>query len=92
MHSVTKFDPTLTLVYLPHLDYGLQKLGPAHEDIPQHVKDVDDVAGDLIDFFHQRDTKVIVVSEYGIEPATGHIDINRRLREAGLLAVQRRRA
>lgn len=88
INSVTKFDPTLTLVYLPHLDYGLQKLGPAHEDIPQHVKDVDDVAGDLIDFFYQRDTKVIVVSEYGIEPATGHIDINRRLREAGLLAVR----
>ncbi|MEM9111743.1 MAG: alkaline phosphatase family protein, partial [Planctomycetota bacterium] len=85
-HSVAKFDPTLTLVYLPHLDYGLQKLGPGHADIPQHVKDIDDVAGDLIDFFHQRDTKVIVVSEYGIEPATGHIDINRRLREQGFYA------
>jgi predicted AlkP superfamily pyrophosphatase or phosphodiesterase len=88
MHSVEQFDPTLTLVYLPHLDYGLQKLGPDHADIPNHVKDVDDVAGDLIDFFHKRDTKVIVVSEYGIEPATGYIDINRRLRKAGLLAVR----
>lgn len=88
MHSVTKFDPTLTLVYLPHLDYGLQKLGPSHPDIPQHAQDVDDIAGDLIDFFHARDTKVIVVSEYGIEEATGHIDINRRLRKAGLLAIR----
>lgn len=88
MHTVKKHDPTLTLVYLPHLDYGLQKLGPSHPDIPQHVKDVDDVAGDLIDFFHERDTKVIIVSEYGIEQATGHIDINRRLRRAGLLAVR----
>lgn len=87
-HSVQKYDPTLTLVYLPHLDYGLQKLGPAHPDIPHHVKDVDDVAGDLIDFFHARNTKVIVVSEYGIEEATGHIDINRRLRRAGLLAIR----
>jgi len=86
--SVTKFDPTLTLVYLPHLDYGLQKLGPSHPDIPHHVKDVDDIAGNLIDYFHKRDTKVIVVSEYGIEEATGHIDINRRLRKAGLLAVR----
>lgn len=88
MHSVAKFDPTLTLVYLPHLDYGLQKLGPDHADIPQHVKDIDDVAGNLIDYFHGRDTKVIVVSEYGIEPTSGHIDINRRLRAAGLLAVR----
>lgn len=87
-HTVAKHDPTLTLVYLPHLDYGLQKLGPSHADIPNHVKEVDDVAGDLIDFFHKRNTKVIVVSEYGIEQATGHIDINRRLRKAGLLAVR----
>lgn len=88
MHSVEKFDPTLTLIYLPHLDYGLQKLGPSHPDIPQHIKAVDDVAGDLIAFFHRRDTKVIVVSEYGIEEAIGYIDINRRLRKAGLLAVR----
>jgi predicted AlkP superfamily pyrophosphatase or phosphodiesterase len=88
MHTVEKVDPTLTLVYLPHLDYGLQKLGPGHAEIPQHVREVDDVAGELIDFFHKRDTKVIVVSEYGIEEADGHIDINRRLREAGLLAVR----
>ncbi len=86
--SVSKYDPTLTLVYLPHLDYGLQKLGPRHADIPRHVKEVDDVAGDLIDFFRGRDTKVIVISEYGIEEAIGHIDINRRLRRAGLLAVR----
>jgi len=83
-----KHNPTLTLVYLPHLDYGLQKLGPNHANIPQIVQQVDHVAGDLIDYFHARDTQVIVVSEYGIEPASGHIDINRRLREAGLLAVR----
>ena len=27
--------PTLTLVYLPHLDYGLQRLGPDHPEIAQ---------------------------------------------------------
>ncbi len=87
-----KYDPTLTLVYLPHLDYGLQKLGPAHPDIPHHVAEVDAVVGDLIDHFDQRDTHVIVVSEYGIEgcvPGDGAIAINRHLREAGLLAVRR---
>lgn len=82
-------DPTLTLVYLPHLDYGLQKLGPNHPDIPKHVAEVDAVAGDLIEYFHHKGVKPIVVSEYGIEQATGHIDINRRLREQGLLAVRR---
>ena len=82
-------DPTLTLVYLPHLDYGLQKLGPNHPDIPKHVAEVDAVAGDLIEYFHRKGVKPIVVSEYGIEQATGHIDINRRLREQGLLAIRR---
>lgn len=82
-------DATLTLVYLPHLDYGLQKLGPNHPDIPKHVAAVDDVAGDLIEYFHHKGIKPIVVSEYGIEPATGHIDINRRLRKAGHLTVRR---
>lgn len=81
-------DPTLTLVYLPHLDYGLQKLGPEHPDIPNHVAEIDAVAGGLIDFFHGRDTRVIVVSEYGIEPVDQAIFVNRHLREAGLLAVR----
>src|SRR5688500_13569702 len=28
MHVYEKHSPTLTLIYLPHLDYGLQKYGP----------------------------------------------------------------
>ena len=28
-HVEEKFTPTLTLVYLPHLDYNLQRVGPA---------------------------------------------------------------
>lgn len=87
-----KHDPTLTLCYLPHLDYGLQKLGPSHPDIPGLVAEVDGVAGDLIDHFHERDTRVIVVSEYGIEGCVsgdGAIAVNRCLREAGLLEVRR---
>jgi len=86
-----KYDPTLTLCYLPHLDYGLQKLGPSHADIPKHVAEVDAVIGGLIDYFHGRDTKVIVVSEYGIESCVegdGAIAPNRVLREHGLLAVR----
>ncbi|MFI4861027.1 MAG: nucleotide pyrophosphatase/phosphodiesterase family protein [Phycisphaerales bacterium JB063] len=86
-----KYGPTLTLCYLPHLDYGLQKLGPSHADIPKHVAEVDAVVGDLIDYFQGRDTRVIVVSEYGIEdcvPGDGGIAVNRFLREAGLLATR----
>ncbi|MCA9309629.1 MAG: alkaline phosphatase family protein, partial [Phycisphaerales bacterium] len=84
----TRHDPTLTLVYLPHLDYNLQKLGPDHADISRDIAEIDTVVGDLIDFFHARATRVVLLSEYGIEPVTDAVHINRALREAGLLAVR----
>ncbi|MEM1446434.1 MAG: nucleotide pyrophosphatase/phosphodiesterase family protein [Planctomycetota bacterium] len=88
MRIVDQHDPTLTLVYLPHLDYGLQKLGPDDPDIPQHVADIDAVIGELIDFFHKKNRQVIALSEYGIEAVDTPIDVNRHLREAGLLTVR----
>src|ERR1043165_2497822 len=33
----TRFHPTLSFIYLPHLDYNLQRLGPKHPDL---VKDI----------------------------------------------------
>ncbi|MEM1444594.1 MAG: nucleotide pyrophosphatase/phosphodiesterase family protein [Planctomycetota bacterium] len=88
MRVVDRHEPSLTLVYLPHLDYGLQKLGPGHPDIPKHVADIDAVVGDLIAFFAQRGTRVIALSEYGIEPVSKPIHVNRQLRDAGLLRVR----
>jgi predicted AlkP superfamily pyrophosphatase or phosphodiesterase len=79
--------PTLTLCYLPHLDYGLQKWGPDPNDprIGQDLRQVDQLAGELIDAANRDGDKVIVVSEYGIVPVGGAVHINRALREAGLL-------
>lgn len=80
--------PTLTLVYLPHLDYNLQRLGPAHPDIARDVAAIDAVCGELIDHVRRDDARVIVLSEYGITPVTGPVHINRALREAGWLKVR----
>ncbi|HLT39958.1 MAG TPA: alkaline phosphatase family protein, partial [Enhygromyxa sp.] len=80
--------PTLSLVYLPHLDYGLQKLGPAHPDIPRQLREIDAICGELIDAAERAGQRVIVVSEYGITAVTGPVHINRALREAGLIAVR----
>jgi predicted AlkP superfamily pyrophosphatase or phosphodiesterase len=80
--------PTLTLVYLPHLDYNLQRLGPRHEAIPNDVRAVDEVAGDLIDHVTRAGARVIVLSEYAITEVSGVVHVNRALREAGLLAVR----
>ena len=40
--------PTLTLVYLPHLDYNLQRFGPNFPGIARDVAAVDEVCGELI--------------------------------------------
>ncbi|APZ92782.1 alkaline phosphatase family protein [Fuerstiella marisgermanici] len=85
----TQQDPSLTLVYLPHLDYNLQRLGPDDPAIADDIRAVDVEAGKIIDAAKQRDADVIVLSEYGITQVTKPIHINRALRDAGLLAVRR---
>ncbi|MBA2484575.1 MAG: alkaline phosphatase family protein [Nitrospira sp.] len=80
--------PTLTLVYLPHLDYTLQRLGPDHPVIREDVRRIDAVCGELIDHVRKDGTQVIVLSEYGITAVSGPVHINRVLREAGLLMVR----
>src|SRR5690606_19227239 len=86
-----RFNPTLTLVYLPHLDYALQKLGPDHPDIPAHCRDVDAEVGKLLDYFRGAGVTPIIVSEYGIEAVDDAVHVNRALREAGLLRVREER-
>ncbi|HET6280604.1 MAG TPA: nucleotide pyrophosphatase/phosphodiesterase family protein [Polyangia bacterium] len=80
--------PDLTLVYLPHLDYNMQRLGPDDPRVRQDVRAVDQVAGQLIDHVRGAGAEVLVVSEYGIEAATGVVRINQVLREAGLIEVR----
>jgi predicted AlkP superfamily pyrophosphatase or phosphodiesterase len=80
--------PTLTLVYLPHLDYNLQRLGPDDPAIKDDLRAVDDVAGELIDHVRKDGARVIVLSEYGITRVGGAVHINRALREHGLVRVR----
>jgi len=80
--------PTLTLLYLPHLDYNLQRLGPNHPVIRDDVRRIDAACGELIEHAQKDGTHVIVLSEYGITGVSGPVHINRVLREAGLLAVR----
>ncbi len=87
-HVLATRDPTLTLVYLPHLDYGLQRLSPDHPDIAKDLLEIDTVAGTLIDRAEALGRRIIILSEYGIVPVSRPIHINRALREAGLLSVR----
>ncbi|WP_027328866.1 alkaline phosphatase family protein [Marinimicrobium agarilyticum] len=79
--------PSLQLVYLPHMDYVLQKEGP-DGDIAKDLEEIDALAGDLLDFFEKRGCRVMVLSEYGIQNVSRAIHPNRLLREAGMLSVK----
>jgi predicted AlkP superfamily pyrophosphatase or phosphodiesterase len=80
--------PTLNLVYLPHLDYCLQKFGPGAPEIVPELRAIDAVVGDLIEFFEKQGVRVLIVSEYGITKVTRQTHPNRILRRAGLLEVR----
>jgi predicted AlkP superfamily pyrophosphatase or phosphodiesterase len=82
---IRQHDPDLTMVYLPHLDYDLQRFGPDDARIPAAVEALDREAGRIIDAAEGR--KVMAVSEYHIEAVTDAVMINVALREAGLLEV-----
>ena len=83
-----RFNPTLTLVYLPHLDYNLQRVGPGDPAAAADLTQVDDVCGDLIRYYESRGAQVIVLSEYGLRDVSSPVHLNRVLREHGLLAVR----
>lgn len=79
--------PGLALVYLPHLDYDLQRYGPDGPQALRAAADLDREAGKLLAWAEAEDVDALVVSEYGITAAHGAIEPNRALRRAGLLAV-----
>ncbi len=72
--------PTLSLIYLPHLDYNLQRLGPLDPRVKQDLRDIDGIVGNLIEFFGERDVQVILLSEYGITPVNWPVHLNRHFR------------
>jgi len=80
--------PTLNLVYLPHLDYCLQKFGPGAPEIAPELRAIDTVVGDLIQFYHARDVEVVLLSEYGISKVNRAIHLNREFRKRGWIQVK----
>ncbi len=90
LHIMETRDPTLTLTYLPHLDYNLQRLGPALDSpvLQKDLQQIDELCGQLIDTAEASNRNIIIVSEYGITPVTDAVHINRALREAGMIEVR----
>ncbi|GAA1617788.1 nucleotide pyrophosphatase/phosphodiesterase family protein [Actinoplanes couchii] len=80
-------DPDLTLVYVPHLDYDLQRYGPSDPRAAAAAAELDLVLEPLLTAAAGRDATVVVLSEYGITDVRQPVDVNRALRTEGLLRV-----
>ncbi|MFV1996076.1 MAG: alkaline phosphatase family protein, partial [Verrucomicrobiales bacterium] len=83
-----RYWPSLSLVYLPHLDYNLQRLGPNDPAIQTDLEEIDAVVGDLIRFYENRSIKVVLLSEYGITEVDRPVHLNRIFREKGWIAIK----
>lgn len=82
--------PTLSLVYLPHLDYCLQQYGPDLGDKRVNVElgKIDTLVGELLDFYAERDVEVMLLSEYGISAVDQPVHLNRIFREKGWITIK----
>lgn len=83
-----RHSPSLNLIYLPHLDYNLQRFGPNHPCIKKDLREIDSIVGDLVQFFQKRGVRVMLLSEYGISEVDTPIHLNRVFRKAGWLAIR----
>ncbi|WP_420155459.1 alkaline phosphatase family protein [Siphonobacter sp.] len=84
-------NPTLTLIYLPHLDYCLQKYGVDFSKIQNELREIDRVLEQLITHYQKKNARIILLSEYGINDVNRPVHLNRILREAGLISVRQER-
>ena len=91
MEVEEQFQPSLSLVYLPHLDYNLQRLGPEDPAIATDLHEIDTLCETLITFYESRGIRVTILSEYGISAVSKPVHLNRVLREHGFIALREER-
>ncbi|MCB9916364.1 MAG: alkaline phosphatase family protein [Planctomycetes bacterium] len=88
LRTLERQRPTLTLAYLPHLDYDLQRYGPRDARSVQALRELDAIFGELWDACRRLGVELAAVSEYGIDEVDTPVHVNRALRAAGLLEVR----
>lgn len=81
-----RFSPDLNLVYLPHLDYDLQRFGPDSPEASEALQRIDEVVRDLVAHLEKRGVSVVVLSEYGITKVDRPVHLNRIFREKGWIS------
>lgn len=91
MFTEQQAQPTLTLIYLPHLDYCLQKFGHDAGAIKTDLNEIDALVRQLVTFYESREVKVILLSEYGITDVSNPISLNCILRNNNWVQVREER-
>ena len=81
-------NPMLTLIYLPHLDYNIQRYGIDFSKISKDLNEIDSIVKFLVDYYEKQNCKIILLSEYGITNVNNPIHLNRVLRNNGLLQTR----
>ena len=92
VEAIGRLAPDLMFVYLPHLDYCLQRFGPQAPGLAADLRAVDEQVGRIVAAVEaegrSEETVFIVTSEYVMQAVSGDVPINRLLREQGLLSVR----
>ncbi|GAA0393101.1 alkaline phosphatase family protein [Microbispora corallina] len=86
-HVMAAHNPDLTLAYIPHLDYDLQRYGPSDPRSAAAAAELDNVLAPLLDAAAGQGRTVVALSEYGITDVSRPVDVNRVLRAEGFLRV-----
>jgi predicted AlkP superfamily pyrophosphatase or phosphodiesterase len=80
--------PDLQLVYIPHLDFNLQRLGPNHPAILKDLQDIDVLLAPLAAQVRSAGDTLVIAGDYGMYEVDTPILPNRALRDAGLLKTK----
>jgi predicted AlkP superfamily pyrophosphatase or phosphodiesterase len=85
------YAPNFHWVYLQHLDYAGQKVGPEGPEALAALQELDALIGHFVDAMRKLpggdEVDWIVAGEYALTDVRGAVFPNRMLREAGLLRV-----
>ena len=87
-YVMDKEQPNLAMVYVPHLDYNLQRLGPNHPDIEKDMIELDEQIAQLRSCAEKNGYEVAILSEYGIQEVDKPVHINRILRKNNMVNVR----